>query len=352
MLKHLRTLALIVFVAYSQAQAGGLCGEMANRKGQYLTLKAKGLAGLRMFYEYQPPTHTQNKTYLLIHALAVDSSTLKPLAAQLKREGHGVLLVDLLGHGKTLESSERRRQSYKDSIHFENQILAIQEVVESLGLAQLLVVGHSYGGAIALKLAEHERLKARIQEVYAIAPYLQRMDHYHREKAVTAARTARTNFVDWTSQVNPLFGFYHSWWESLYPGLTDQTMDSVVRGTIDNQNRAVGDSYLRFRYSQLIGKLFPGDPLHSAKVEGAIKAVNDAQHIDLLRELPEVGDVPVRIIYLGKDELLPKELVQHFYSSMLAAGTRISFHEIPGASHLGPIELPSLVARLLLKLRP
>lgn len=106
--------------------------------------------------------------YMLIHGLGRDSASLARLAARLKKLGFGVVSADLHGHGRTPDQ-------FKDVIDYRHNVEDIAAVIEKLDLRKVRLVGHSYGGFIALMLGEHPALAGRLERISAIVPYLQHL---------------------------------------------------------------------------------------------------------------------------------------------------------------------------------
>ncbi len=97
------------------------------------------LAGLRVRYLERPGAEP---AVLLIHGLpgtAEDFNKVTPLLA-----GQRTIAIDRPGYGF----------SSGGYFPFDRQLQAVQEVIERLHLGHPIIVGHSYGGAIALDFAE------------------------------------------------------------------------------------------------------------------------------------------------------------------------------------------------------
>lgn len=296
----------------------GSCLALAAEKDTFLSLRSQPLENQKLYYRLQKPSNAIKGSVLLVHALAVDSSTLKGLADNYLRDGYEVLRVDLLGHGKTLEATS---SDQAPDVRFESQSIALQELIETLDLHNLRVIGHSYGGAVSLKLAERMNSSGRIQSVTVISPYLQRIDQFYRHQ-----------WVDWASQLNPSFGFFTGWFDAQYPNWYD-----------NNYTQRATDTYLRQHYTGLIGRIFPGTSHLRERVEGAIATVKDIQGVDLIANPPNIGSIPLNIFYCGEDELLPENMVESFFKTMVSKGYTVSFKTLPGAGHLAPIEQPEKV---------
>lgn len=109
---------------------------------------------------------------VLLHGLAANRAFCFPLAARLRSE-YRVTLFDLRGHGY----SERAPDGYT-SIDMGRDLLG---VMDTLGIAQASVTGHSYGGGAALEAAvlapsRFERLALLDVRVQALQPQMRLQD--------------------------------------------------------------------------------------------------------------------------------------------------------------------------------
>jgi len=97
---------------------------------------------------------------LLIHGMVSDSTTWNRAAEQLAERGHRVLAPDLLGHG----DSDKPADGYQLA-EFADSLAAL---LTELGARQATVVGHSFGGAVAMQLAhDHPELVRQLVLVSA-----------------------------------------------------------------------------------------------------------------------------------------------------------------------------------------
>jgi pimeloyl-ACP methyl ester carboxylesterase len=101
------------------------------------------LPGFRLAYrEWRPPEAT--RTVVLIHGITGSSLSWIRVAPRLARH-HRVLAVDLKGHGNSDQPPSGHRIA--------DQAGEVAAFCTGLGLGNPAVVGHSWGGAIALQLA-------------------------------------------------------------------------------------------------------------------------------------------------------------------------------------------------------
>lgn len=103
-------------------------------------------------------------TVLALHGITGHGRRWKPLANQNLAEAH-VLAPDLLGHG---------RSSAEPPWHIEGQADALAQLLRDEATGPVLVVGHSFGGAVAVHLADRHPDLVRglvlLDPAIAIAP--------------------------------------------------------------------------------------------------------------------------------------------------------------------------------------
>src|SRR5680860_1557297 len=138
------------------ALALGSCGLSAGDAldGPYARL-GPSEAPVRLYYQEEgkgPPL-------LLIHGFGASTYTWRHIAPELART-HRVIAVDLKGFGQSDKPFDSRY-----SVFDQAELLA--QLIEDRDLRDLTVVGHSFGGGVALVLAleADKRLKGRITKL-------------------------------------------------------------------------------------------------------------------------------------------------------------------------------------------
>jgi pimeloyl-ACP methyl ester carboxylesterase len=96
---------------------------------------------------------------LLIHGLGCDSSTWLPVLPRLARR-HTVIAPDLLGHG----ASDKPRADYTLGEYANG----MRDLLTLLGVDRVTVVGHSFGGGVAMQFAY--QFPERTERLVMIAP--------------------------------------------------------------------------------------------------------------------------------------------------------------------------------------
>jgi pimeloyl-ACP methyl ester carboxylesterase len=133
------------------ALALGACGLSAGDsfEGPYARLGPPE-AEVKLFYREAG----EGPPLLLIHGFGASSFTWRKLAPTLA-ETHRVIAVDLKGFGQSEKPFDERY-----SVFDQAELLA--ELIEEKDLRDLTLIGHSFGGGVALALALEERLNGRI----------------------------------------------------------------------------------------------------------------------------------------------------------------------------------------------
>ena len=112
-------------------------------------------APVKLFYTDQG----EGPPLLLIHGFGTNIFTWRHLAPDLARD-HRVIAVDLKGFGKSDKPLDERYSAA-------DQADLLAQMIEERNLRDLTLIGHSYGGGIALLLAlqDDDRVKGRIAKL-------------------------------------------------------------------------------------------------------------------------------------------------------------------------------------------
>lgn len=97
----------------------------------------------------------EGEPLLLLHGFASSADSFRDLIPLLA-PGHRVIAPDLLGFGFSGRPAEA------DAYRPENQLRVIDALLERLGTAPCAVLGHSYGAALALRMAQRPRAPGRL----------------------------------------------------------------------------------------------------------------------------------------------------------------------------------------------
>ncbi len=109
----------------------------------YIRLQIQGEA-LRMAYMDVPAEKANGKTVLLLHGKNFNGAYWEQTAKDLAKNGYRVVVPDQIGFGK---SSKPQRIQYTFQLLAQNT----KAVLDSLGIQQVSVLGHSMGGMLATR---------------------------------------------------------------------------------------------------------------------------------------------------------------------------------------------------------
>lgn len=112
-------------------------------------------APVKLFYEEKG----EGSPILLIHGFGASTYTWRHVAPGLARD-HRVIAVDMKGFGQS-------DKPFDEDYSVFDQAKLLTQLIEDLDLNDLTVIGHSFGGGVALMLAldEDNRLKGRITKL-------------------------------------------------------------------------------------------------------------------------------------------------------------------------------------------
>jgi pimeloyl-ACP methyl ester carboxylesterase len=118
------------------------------------------LDGLRLSYLEQGAGARDAQTLVLVHGLMGCAETFVPLMQELGPEFH-LIALDLPGSGLS-----ERREDIDATLASNGELLA--GFLQALGLRQAVVLGHSHGGAVAMRMAAQHR--ALLHSLVLLAP--------------------------------------------------------------------------------------------------------------------------------------------------------------------------------------
>ena len=90
---------------------------------------------------------------LMLHGWGGSLESLENLGTRLSKKGFEVLLVDLPGFG----NSERPKEAFS----LDDYSSIVEKLLNELNWKEVMLFGHSFGGAVAIKITLRKRLKVR-----------------------------------------------------------------------------------------------------------------------------------------------------------------------------------------------
>lgn len=269
----------------------------------------------RLYLEHSAPTKG-NLTYVLIHGLGDQSSKWGPLSSHLVNEGFGVLKVDLHGHGKTLKRFLDREGYPPSRIDYRDQVKDLKKILMDPRFERIHLVGHSYGGGIALALSAEPELTSKIVQVSLLAPYVQRLDRYMVNRSLPPAMLA---------------------WKNLYQAfiptdITDFYLDFTSVPFMKSSFR---------KYFETLGE--KSDLPLEHRVDAAVATTVGIRGLDMLTApLTIPKNIPFQLYIGNQDRLVPSDMLIQFYEKMRNRGYKINYTVING-SHFFPYEQTELM---------
>lgn len=236
-------------------------------------------------------------TVVLIHGLYGDADTWAGIAKVLADAGLPVLAPDLPLHGGSAAGAAR----------FADLADALQEMLDTLVPGPRLLVGHSLGGALALKLAQ--------------APGGQKPHALALIAPAGLGTEIDQGFVD---------GMLHA----SEPALLRRELDKLT-----HRPQPFGAAWLGELHARLRGR--------AAALEALVGtfARRGTQQIDLRPALDALvtQGVPISVMWGRRDQVLP-------WPQALALPPQVALHLFAEAGHMPQVEQGSVVAGLLLRL--
>lgn len=167
---------------------------------------------------------------LLLHSSQSNSGQWRALIQQVQAD-YDILAIDLLGYGKAPAVQNIEPEAFR----FADELPRILEAIKAAGWQQpITLIGHSYGGALALKLALEQPVPVRQLAVYepvafhvltANEPARQEIEAIAAQMYQADETAATRGFVDYWNQP----GFFDALPERMRQGMTLQakkvTMD-------------------------------------------------------------------------------------------------------------------------------
>lgn len=243
-------------------------------------------------------------TLLLLHGAGGATHSWRALAPILART-HRVVMLDLPGQGFT-------RAGRRDRFGLDAMAEDIAALVAAEGWAPDAAIGHSAGGAIALRLAELAPLRAVIGINAALGGF-------------EGLAGLMFPFLARSLSLAPLV-------PNLFARLSGTT--ERVRALIGSTGSRIDDEGIEF-YRQLVAR-----PAH---VEGALAMMAQWRLDGLLARLPQIA-TPALLIAGMADRTVPPAVSQRAAARMPQA----RFAPVEGLGHLLHEEAPEAVAALLL----
>ncbi|MDO5301349.1 MAG: alpha/beta hydrolase [Tissierellia bacterium] len=257
--------------------------------------------GEEIFYRELGQEHG-GRPILLIHGNESSSYHMLPLGEALA-EKYRVIMPDMRGFG----NSSYRHHSRK----LEDYALDLRSLIHSLKISELIVIGWSFGGAVALKLAE---ISHRVRGAVLLAPV-----------SLNGALLKTSSQVrEQMAQVNQ--AMITPDYLKLFEPFTKLSVTPLVSPRMQKE-------FLWNMYMYRKGR--PEKELYDRRMDETLKQVNERDVLSIIRHLRPQGQekvaIPVLILHGIKDQVLPvqgsmvmKEILPRAQLILMDAGHYVS----------------------------
>lgn len=282
-------------VARAVAQGAGALGSAGAAAGQVSPAARAALA--HQVWEAQAGREGraagQARTVVLLHGLFADVAAWMATAQALSRSGLRVVALDLPGHGASPAAAEQT---------FDAAVQAGVQTWDSLGQEGCVLVGHSFGAAVAARMA--------------------------------ALRPARASALVLISPLGLGTEIAQSFVEGVLHARTPQAMGrELARLTLDGARPST--AYLE----GLCRRMQVGAAGWQQLIDSV--AVHGVQQVDIRPDLEALA-CPVSLIHGRGDTIIP-------WQHALQAPPAVSLHLVPGAGHMPQWEASALVQSVIVR---
>lgn len=275
---------------------------------------------------------------VLLHGAGLNLAMWNGLASRIAEHYHLVAL-DFLGHGESVASAARS---------VDKDLAAIEAVVDELGLVHPVLVGHSYGGLLAVLYATTRADCQQVINLDGLAGGRARPDHYLDQPPQSVATFWSTYLAQLSTMVPPTDSGDDAWLQAEYT----QAANAQEAG-VDPESLA---GLLERSYGR------SGEGMWERKPTGGalLAMIEELGHVDVFGAYREVS-CPVTLVLARPQRGLP-EALEGFLVSYFRAFAR-AFPSLGDylperrlftvdSEHGFPIEDPDALADLLRRLVP
>jgi len=265
--------------------------------------------GRKIFYEYSGSAKGRTPT-IFLNGLSDSYTEWKKVAGLTQLEGP-FLFVDLIGQGQSLQEEFSSGKKFNYRISIEQQAESLLELCRHLKIAEFNLAGFSYGGGLALWIAQNQ--PERVQKLVLFLPFLLRLD-----LAFPLSR---------------LFYFQYDLIKKMTPGFLQAPFHLIEK----SYEHFVHD-YMHFRFSERIPDSFYR--------EAAIQISEGIMNFNVFHALNELPEGQLHLISADLDTLIPKSLVREFWTR-LPDSKKQSWTRVTDGEHLLFDQNPVFCASLL-----
>lgn len=265
--------------------------------------------GRKIFYEYSG--RAKGRTPIIfLNGLSDSYAEWKKVVGLTQLDGP-FLFVDLIGQGQSLQEEFSSGKKFDYRISIAQQAESLLELCGHLKIAEFSIAGFSYGGGLALWLAQNQ--PERVQKLVLFLPFLLRLD-----LAFPLSR---------------LFHFQYDLIKKMTPSFLHAPFHLIEK----SYEHFVHD-YMHFRFSERISDSFYR--------EAAIQISEGIMNFNVFHALKELPEGKLHLISSDLDTLIPKSLVREFWTR-LPESKKQSWTRVTDGEHLIFDQNPVFCASLL-----
>lgn len=296
-----------------------------------------------------------------IHGLGKTYADMQPFVEASLAKKKSVFGIDLLGHGETRKLNPKLNA--RAEIPYQYNVEDVLYILQQLGLSyKLKIVGHSYGGGIALAVLERmekENLTIPITEAVLLSPLVKNLDKYYSDALISGQFSQITG--DMTNSTLNMMGV-HPAWIKMYDSLVNHYL--FAGNAFPQQLR---DSFLRMNpYLDMWREWFsrgpntfanismgPAHVIANAEIKdvqkwqknpmglmelimnniSTINGARDLNFLDFSRPLQLPKNIPYRLVMALNDSVVPNTINQEFAARMIRSGYNIHSQMLDGENH-------------------
>jgi pimeloyl-ACP methyl ester carboxylesterase len=301
---------------------------------------------------------------VFLHGLGDDLFKMQAMENWAVDAGYSILRVDLHLHGRSLQEYMRVHRKLPQRLDFAENASDLEALIVQLNFKDLILVGHSYGGAIAFDLANKlttNHSEIVVESVHQLGPYVQRVD-----KFLKAYLSSPRFMISQASDMMKMAGVHRDFVDNIMQPLADMmnTMFSGARmmkthledmikwdAMSDLVLDPIFEGYLRAAYGRYFvfnlkkkWRDFNDDEkkLLEVQVEAAMKITRGIRSFDLLNgDLPK-NMPPIQVIGGINDQLVVADQLREYSQRLRVAGYKTALVFLKGAlaDHLFPRRMP------------
>lgn len=298
---------------------------------------------------------------VVLHGLGKSSKDLQHLRAEALKNGDSLFVLDLHGFGETTKLNDH--YGYSGNVPFQFNRDDILEILQSFDSKyKIKLVGHSYGGGIALSILEKMKQKSislNISKVILLSTFVKSLDKYYQDASFSGQNMLvaldymnpivkqagiPAQFIESMDQWNNYFIFTSShlaqqFRDSLYAwnpfldplrnsvsSLPNYMANMVLAPFHILANSEISDikdwQTRPFEFQQLL--------LNNVSV---INGIRDLNFLDYSKRTEIPANIKVKVVHAQNDSVVPNTITQEFQSKLIKEGFSVESLSLMDENH-------------------